>query len=115
MPVRENPLSSIPLFIPQIFQDVQKTVSNHRKNAVVLRKFQAQCSNYNKANHSDNFGENEFNKEFVKNVNKILPVKKGQANVERVIAFIATFVNYCHEKGILGKIIYLDNLLINYI
>ncbi|CAB5130028.1 unnamed protein product [Rhizophagus irregularis] len=93
---RENPLSSLSLFVPQIFQDVQKTVINHRKNAVVLRKFQFQCSQFNDDNH--NFGENEFNKEFVRNVNKILPVKKGQANAERVITFIATFVNYCQEK-----------------
>jgi len=107
MPVRENPISSLSLFVPQIFQDVQKT-TNHRKNAVTLRKFQLQCSNYNQSAHSsintinsdsDNFGENEFNKEFARNVNKILPVKKGQTTAERVVAFIATFVNYCRDKG----------------
>ena len=48
MPVRENPLSSLSLFVPQIFQDAQKT-TNHRKNAVTLRKFQLQCSTYNHA------------------------------------------------------------------
>ena len=47
------------------------------------------------------FGENEFNKEFVRIVNKILPVKKGHPAPERVVEFIATFVNYCREKGIL--------------
>ncbi|GBC05482.1 hypothetical protein RclHR1_06250004 [Rhizophagus clarus] len=90
--IRENPLSYIRQFVPRVFQDVQITASNHRKNAVALRKFQTKCLNYNDC------GENEFNKEFVKNVNIILPVKKGQANVERIINFIATFIKYCYEE-----------------
>ena len=112
MPVRENPLSSLSLFVPQVFQDVQKATTNHRKNAVALRKFQLQCSNYSRSARSStndinsesfSFGESEFNKEFARNVNKILPVKKGQATAERVVAFIATFVNYCRDKGTLGN------------
>ena len=78
-----------------------KILSYERKT----RKFQLQCSTYNHADPSisdgNNFGENEFNKEFVRNVNKILPVKKGQTTAERVVAFIATFVNYCRDKGTL--------------
>jgi condensin complex subunit 3 len=105
MPVRENPLSSLSLFVPKVFQYVQKATTNHRKNAVTLRKFQLQCSNYNRSARSSinscNVGENEFNKEFVRNVNKILPAKKGQTTAERVVAFIATFVNYCRDKGTL--------------
>lgn len=93
--VQENPLSYIREFVSRIFQDVQITASNHRKNAAALRKFQMKCLNYNDC------GENEFNKEFVRNVNRILPVRKGQANVERIINFIATFIKYCHEEGIL--------------
>ncbi len=80
----------------KIFQEVQKTATNHRKNAVILRKFQVACYSRNNIN----LGQNEFNKEFVRNLNKILPVKKGQATAERVITFIATFVKYCYEIGI---------------
>ncbi|CAI2182005.1 16196_t:CDS:10 [Funneliformis geosporum] len=109
MPVRENPLSSLSLFVPQIFQDVQKTVTNHRKNAAALRKFQLQCSTFNQVTRSssissrgssgsDILGEVEFNKEFARNLNKILPLKKGQATAERVVTFIATFIKYCHDK-----------------
>ena len=107
MSAQENPISSLSLFVPHIFQGAQESVTNHRKNAVALRKFQLQCSNYNHAathpsiSDGNNFGENEFNKEFVRMVNKILPVKKGLPAAERVVAFIVTFVNYCREKGIL--------------
>ena len=99
MSVQENPIS-------RILQDVQNaTTINHWGNVVALRKFQLQCSTYNHADPSisngNNFGENEFNKEFVRMVNKILPVKKGLPAAERVVAFIITFVNYCREKGIL--------------
>ncbi|RIA84784.1 nuclear condensing complex subunit [Glomus cerebriforme] len=95
MPVRENPLSSIPLFVPQIFQEVQKVATNHRKNAIALRKFQLQCSNYTPSVDGEFSGEYEFNKEFVRNINKILPVKKGQPTAERVVTFISSFVKYC--------------------
>ncbi|CAG8638769.1 14909_t:CDS:10, partial [Funneliformis caledonium] len=108
MPVRETSLSSLLLFIPQIFQEVQKTVTNHRKNAAVLRKFQLRCSTFNQVSRSsrdsigsdtDNLGEVEFNKEFVRNLNKILPMKKGQATAQRVIAFVATFIKYCQNES----------------
>ena len=105
MSAQENPISSLSLFVPHIFQGAQESVTNHRKNAVALRKFQLQCSTYNHADPSisngNNFGENEFNKEFVRVVNKILTEKKGYLAAERVVEFIVMFVDYCRNKGIL--------------
>ncbi|CAG8844904.1 29425_t:CDS:1, partial [Racocetra persica] len=101
MPVQENPIVTLSAVVPQIFQDCQKSTSNHRKNAIALRKVQMNCSSYRPANNrSSNQLNNEqaFNTEFIRNLNKILPVKKGQSNSERVIKFVASFVAFSCEK-----------------
>ncbi|CAG8591237.1 hypothetical protein C2G38_2194326 [Gigaspora rosea] len=60
------------------------------------------CSSYRFSNNesSNNQLDNEqaFNAEFIKNLNKILPVKKGQTNSEHVIKFVASFVASSCEK-----------------
>ncbi|KAF0468908.1 Condensin complex subunit 3 [Gigaspora margarita] len=102
MPVQENPIVTLSTIIPQIFQDCQKSTSNHRTNAITLRKVQMKCSSYRSSNNesSNNQLDNEqaFNTEFIRNLNKILPVKKGQTNSERVIKFVASFVAFSCEK-----------------
>ncbi|CAG8669095.1 15760_t:CDS:10 [Dentiscutata erythropus] len=102
MPVQENPIVTLSAIIPQIFQDCQKSTTNHRKNAIALRKVQMKCSSYRSTNNgsSNNRLDNEhvFNTEFIRNLNKILPVKKGQTNSERVIKFVASFVAFSCEK-----------------
>ncbi|CAG8675915.1 11611_t:CDS:2, partial [Scutellospora calospora] len=71
--------------------DCQKSAGNHRKHAIALRKVQVKCSLYKPINNgsSDSQSDDEqaFNDKFVKNL-KILPVKKGQPNFERVIKFV---------------------------
>ncbi|CAG8485460.1 16517_t:CDS:10 [Acaulospora colombiana] len=105
MPVRENPLAALSLAVPQIFQECQKATTSHRKNAVALRKLQVKCSKYAPLN-SDALNDNEeptdgelaFNEEFVRNLNKVLPIKKGQSNAERVLKFVVSFVAFSCEK-----------------
>ncbi|CAG8479870.1 4953_t:CDS:10 [Diversispora eburnea] len=111
MPVRENPIAALSVAIPQIFQECQKAVTNHRKNAITLRKLQLKCSKYIPLNLDATSEEEEitngelmFNEEFVRNLNKVLPIKKGLLNVERVIRFIAFFAAFNCEK---------DNELLN--
>ncbi|RIB03229.1 nuclear condensing complex subunit [Gigaspora rosea] len=102
MPVQKNPIVTLSATIPQIFQDCQKSTSNHRTNAIALRKVQMKCSSYRSSNNesSNNQLDNEqaFNAEFIRNLNKILPVKKGQPNAERVMKFVASFVAFSCEK-----------------
>lgn len=107
MPVRENPVAALSVAIPQIFQEVQKNATNHRKNAMTLRKLQLKCSKYTPLNYEAASEEEEeatngelmFNEEFVRNLNKVLPIKKGQLNAERVVKFVAFFAAFNYEKG----------------
>ncbi|ORY04342.1 hypothetical protein K493DRAFT_253568 [Basidiobolus meristosporus CBS 931.73] len=86
--------------VPRIFQEVQKTVANHRKLANVLRKLQEKASQVGKRKLDNQFlsGEQSFNLEFTRNLSKILPVKKREPAVDRVIKFVQTFIQYSQEK-----------------
>jgi len=77
--------------IPSIFQDAQRSLATHRKNAAALRKIiQKNCKNK----------ENEqlFIKEFYRNLNKILVVKKGQIAADRALKFIVEFIKFSIKK-----------------
>lgn len=77
--------------IPNIFQDAQRSLATHRKNAAALRKIiQKNCKNE----------ENEqlFIKEFFRNLNKILVIKKGQIAADRSLKFIVEFIKLSIKK-----------------
>ncbi|KAK9768449.1 chromosome condensation complex Condensin, subunit G [Basidiobolus ranarum] len=86
--------------IPKVFQEVQKTVANHRKLANVLRKLQEKASKIGKRKLDNQYlsGEQSFNLEFTRNLSKILPVKKREPAIDRVIKFVQTFIQYSQEK-----------------
>ncbi|KAF9103383.1 hypothetical protein BGX29_003425 [Mortierella sp. GBA35] len=73
-------LETLRTVIPTIFQESQKTTANHRKNAIMLRKIQEQCAETG----GDN-GEVAFNKEFIRNLNVVLAIKKNEPTADRVI------------------------------
>ncbi|RKP35999.1 nuclear condensing complex subunit, C-term domain-containing protein, partial [Dimargaris cristalligena] len=103
---------------PELFQGAQVSVTQHRRNAAALRKLQERCSQLPaetivkymhsppsdgtpplKCTTSDRPGESIFNNEFVRNLNKILPVKKREASVELVVKFVAMFVHPTNDDG----------------
>lgn len=91
-------LQSVSQALPSLFGESQKSAANHRKNAIALRKLQEQCAKAT-ADHEDFLaGEEAFNLEFVRAINKILPIKKKEASVTRVIKFVAAYVQYTQEK-----------------
>ncbi|RIB20451.1 nuclear condensing complex subunit [Gigaspora rosea] len=107
--IQENPIVTLSATIPPIFQDCQKSTGNHRRNAIALRKVQMKCSSYRSSNlessndQLDNernqiANEQAFNNEFIRNLYKILPIKRVQPYSERVIKFVACFVAYSCEK-----------------
>lgn len=77
--------------IPNIFQDAQRSLATHRKNAAALRKiFQKHCKTE----------ENEklFINEFYRNLNKILVIKKGIITADRSMKFIIEFIKFSLKK-----------------
>lgn len=91
---KQNALDTLRTDIPHIFQESQKTAANHRKNAIKLRKIQEQCSELNGEN-----GEAAFNKEFIRNLNVVLAIKKKEPAADKVIQFVSSFILCTREKG----------------
>ncbi|GAB5588119.1 chromosome condensation complex Condensin [Umbelopsis nana] len=103
---KANALRSLKTSIPQLFQESQKPGAEQRTHAVALRKIQEACALKspiveNQPHDIDLDGELLFNLEVVRNLNKLLPVKKKEPAVDRVIRFIAAFMQY--TQGIDAK------------
>ncbi|KXS18626.1 hypothetical protein M427DRAFT_121059 [Gonapodya prolifera JEL478] len=78
--------------VPQIFSESQRSVAGHRKGAAALRKLHDQTAKTGRS------GEKEFNAEFVRNLNKVLPIRKGQVVADRIIKFVAEYLKFILEK-----------------
>lgn len=77
--------------ISTIFQDAQRSLATHRKNAAALRKIMVkQCKT--------STNEKLFLKDFFRNLNKILIVKKGQIVADRLLKFISEFIKFSLKK-----------------
>jgi condensin complex subunit 3 len=94
-------LETIPSQLAPIFDQVQHTTANHRKNLVSLRKIQEQCSSVTEPTPKGLklVGEKAFNTIFIEMVNRILGVKKGVSVADRVVKFVASYVAYATEQG----------------
>lgn len=94
-------LQSLPFLLAPIFDQVQHTIANHRKNLVSLRNIQEQCSGITEATPKGLrlVGEKAFNSIFTDMVNRILGVKKGVPVADRVVKFVANYVAYTTEQG----------------
>jgi condensin complex subunit 3 len=94
-------LESLPSLLAPIFEQVQHTTANHRKNQVSLRNVQEQCSGITEASPKGLrlIGEKAFNSAFIDMVNRILPVKKAVPVADRVVKFVAGYVTYTTEQG----------------
>ncbi|CAG8494900.1 11036_t:CDS:10 [Ambispora leptoticha] len=126
MPANKNSLRNLSTTIPQVFQDCQKSTANHRKNVATLRKIQEQCAAADSVQISGNGegssrsaatsiaektkrirasltkenGEQAFNQEFIRNLNKLLAFKKKDPCTDKVIKFVGSFVQFTLEKEI---------------
>jgi hypothetical protein len=94
-------LETISTQLAPIFNQVQHTTANHRKNLVSLRKIQEQCSSITEPTPKGLklIGEKAFNTELIGMVNRILSIKKGEAVADRVVKFVAGYVAYTTEQG----------------
>ena len=97
--------TTLPTAVPPIFDQVQHTTANHRKNIVALKKIQDACSTVTERVERSGksgyklVGEKAFNTLFVDMVNRVLAIKKGVSVADRVIKFVASYVTYAQEQG----------------
>ncbi|KAF9407125.1 hypothetical protein BGZ94_002812, partial [Podila epigama] len=92
---QESVLETLHAVIPNIFQETQKSAGKHRRNAIILRKIQEQC--FEEAGEK---GEAAFNKEFIRNLNVVLAIKKKEPAADKVIQFVSSFILCTREKDI---------------
>jgi condensin complex subunit 3 len=89
--------------IAAIFDQVQLTLANHRKNCVALYKLHQQAATITQPSRKDSViklaGEKAFDDVFVDMVNRVLVVKKGPATADRVVKFVGSYVKFMNEKG----------------
>ncbi|KAJ2719984.1 chromosome condensation complex Condensin, subunit G [Coemansia sp. Benny D115] len=87
-------LASLRSVIPGIFDAAQRSATGHRKHAVALRKLQTQCSNIDPEGLT---GEAAFNQEFIRNLNKVLAIKKREPSADKITKMVAIFVQVSQE------------------
>ncbi|KND91488.1 Condensin complex subunit 3 [Tolypocladium ophioglossoides CBS 100239] len=98
----DTPGSALRTQICAVFHDAQRTTATHRKLSVNLRKIHEACCYIptNKSGPSSEFDEKAFNKEFVRCVLRIMPVKKTESVGEKSIRFIGFYLRHASEKDI---------------
>ncbi|KAJ2813316.1 chromosome condensation complex Condensin, subunit G [Coemansia furcata] len=87
-------IASLRSVIPGIFDAAQRSATGHRKHAVALHTLQTKCHDVDTEGLT---GEDAFNKEFIRNLNKVLGIKKREPSADKVVKLVATFVQVSHE------------------
>lgn len=96
--------SSLRRAVCSAFADAQRSTAGHRKAIIALRKVQEACcyeptsSKSSKQQQREDFDEDDFHREVVRCVLRILPVKKAEAVGDRVVRFLGTFLHVASGK-----------------
>lgn len=100
MPSTAASTDSLVAGIPTYFQEAQHSVANHRKNAVALHRIHAQCAAITEETPKGTklVGEKEFNNAFLMCLNRVLHIKKGVAQADRCLKFVATYASYAQTQ-----------------
>lgn len=89
--------------IANIFDQAQVSLANHKKNCVALYKLHTKTAAITQLAKVGNglrlIGEKAFQDAFIDMVNRVLVMKKGPANVDRIVKYIGSYVKFMNEKG----------------
>ena len=104
----EDAMQGIHESIACIFEQVQLSVANHRKNCVALWKVYAKVCDVVDVRREGSsrggvkyVGERRFGEVFLDMVRRVLGLKKGAgaSGAERVVRFVGEFVKFVTERG----------------
>ena len=97
--------------ILRIFNQVQDSVANHKKNYVALHKVQAELAEHTEELQKGKLawltGERMFQDKFIFMLCRVLPLKKGIDSADRTVKFVAGYVKFINEKGVVYHWIYI--------
>ncbi|KAJ4348936.1 chromosome condensation complex Condensin, subunit G [Ascochyta clinopodiicola] len=106
----EGPPTALRTHMVHIFSDAQKTTATQRKLVVNLRKIQEACcfepldtaKQSNKALEEElqDFDGDDFNHELMRNLLRVMNVKKSEPVGDRVIRFLCAFLRYATERDL---------------
>lgn len=88
--------------ISSVFDQVQLSTANHRKNCVALYQYQLGSSRGLHRSRKDKTAidvHDLFCGTFIEMVDRLLTVKKGTPNATRVVQFITVYVQFALQKG----------------
>lgn len=89
--------------VANIFEQAQASLANHKKNSVALFKIHAKAAEVTQPSKNGNgvklVGEKAFQDVIVEMVSRVLVVKKGPANADRIVKYVGGFVRFMNEKG----------------
>ncbi|KAJ1337279.1 condensin complex subunit 3 [Microdochium nivale] len=99
----EGPESTLRTQVGAVFRDAQKTTASHRKLVVNLRKYHESCCYEptkpgKNQTQSEDFDENDFNREFIRCVMRSMPVKKSESVGDKTIRFVGLFLRHANDK-----------------
>lgn len=100
MPAAAFNLESVPGILGNCLEQSQKTISNHRKNVNIVYKLFQQCARVVKRSADSGkiksfTGEAAFVTALKENgINRVLVVKRGIVEADRVIKFICAFITH---------------------
>lgn len=90
--------------IANIFDQAQVSLANHKKNCVALYKLHTKAAAVTQPGKGGIglrlVGEKVFQGGFIDMVNRVLVVKKGPTNADRIVKYIGSYVKFMNEKGV---------------
>lgn len=90
--------------LPKIFDQVQTTTANHQKNVVALHKVHVDAAAFTESIHGGRSikltGERLFEDTFIDLLCRVIVVKKGVSQADRIVKFIGAYAHYLNMKGL---------------
>ncbi|KAF8182055.1 nuclear condensing complex subunit [Pholiota molesta] len=90
--------------VANIFEQAQGSLANHKKNCVALFKIHTKAAEVTQAAKNGNgvklVGEKAFQEVFMDMASRVLQLKKGPANADRIVKYVGAFVKFMNEKGV---------------
>ncbi|KAF9234460.1 nuclear condensing complex subunit [Melanogaster broomeanus] len=105
MPARTTSVEeTVSTNLPKIFDQAQTTTANHQKNVVALHKIQIDAAAFTESIHNGKSikltGERLFEDTFIDLLCRVVVVKKGVTQADRIIKFVGAYTRYINEKAL---------------
>ncbi|KAH9478497.1 Condensin complex subunit 3 [Psilocybe cubensis] len=103
-----NVLETLFESVAAIFDQVQLSVANHKKNCVALYKLHISTVDIKEpgkhGKRTKLIGERTFQDVFIDMISRVLVVKKGPATADKTIKYVGAFMKYMNEKAIEARV-----------